>query len=581
MKNQSIFSFNFQWAFFVALSLGLMLSIGCNKDDEEPTPEAPIASFQFEVSTDNFLEVSFTNFSQNATSYAWDFGDGKTSTEKDPTHVYDAAGVYTVALTASNDAGESAKREETITLTDPDAQLTLLAGAESKTWYLLREGVALGIGPEINDVSWWAFGGAAAPLADRPCILDDAYTFTRDGAFEYSSNGTLYIDEAACCGGWHESAGCWDESDPDVWGDNPSRSAFGNGGDYTFEFDQAANTLTINGEGAFIGLANKTNSGDNPNPESTKFYEIITLAEGDIADTLQLGLPINGGSNANGGGGYWNFYLVSYKNPADLPDIPASEPRANFDFQKNGLTVTFTNTSANATSYSWNFGDGMISTEESPTHTYMAEGAYTVTLTAMDDDGNMDEISKEVVLSSVAFTPAALSSADGKVWRLDGANSYYVGETIGSNGWWAGITEADVETRACQMDDEFIFFDDGTFQYDAKGSVWGEPFMLVDFACVDESELQAPYDVLGSGTYTFEVMEGSDDTNAMITVIGDGAFIGFPKGNNSGELDGTVAPPGQITYEVIDYSSAGGTDVITISVNYTAGWWTMRLISEN
>ncbi len=579
MKNQSIFSFNFKWAFTVALSLGLFLSIGCNKDDEEPTPEAPIASFQFEVSQDNFLEVSFTNFSQNATSYAWDFGDGKTSTDKDPTHVYDAAGVYTVALTASNDAGESAKREETITLTDPDEQLTLLAGADSKTWYLERQGVALGIGPGINDNTWWSFGGVT-PLADRPCILDDSYTFHRDGAWEYNSAGTIFIDSEGN-GGWHPTEGCWDDSDPSAWGDNPSRSAFGNGGDYTYEFDQAGNTITINGEGAFIGLPNKTNTGDNSDPVNTKFYEIITLTEGDIADTLQLGLPINGGVD-----GYWNFYLVSYKNPADLPDIPASQPRANFTFEKDGLTVTFTNTSANSSSYSWDFGDGMISTEESPTHTYAAEGAYTVTLTAMDDEGNMDEISKDVVVSSAAFTPGVLSSADGKVWRLDGANSYYVGPAAGSNEWWAGITEDDVAVRGCQMDDEYIFFDDGTFQYDAKGDLWGEPFMLVDFACVEESALEPPYDVLGSGTYSFEATEGGGDQRPSVTVIGEGAFLGFPKGFNGGELDGTIPPVGQITYEVLEYSAAGGTEVIVVSVDISAnqdgtGWWTMRLISEN
>lgn len=580
MKDRSIFSFNFQWAFTVALSLGLFLSMGCNKDDEQPTPEAPIASFQFEVSTDNFLEVAFTNFSQNATSFQWDFGDGQSSTDRDPTHVYAAAGEYTVVLTASNAAGQSAKREEKITLTDPDALLTLLTGADSKTWYLMREGVALGIGPAPGDNQWWSFGGVT-PLADRPCILDDFFTFHRDGKFEFNSDGTIFIDSEGN-GGWHPTEGCWDETDPNVWGDNPSRSAFASGGDYTFDFDKVNNTITINGEGAYIGLANKANTGDNPNPESTKFYEVVNLAEGDIADTLQLALPINGG----GANGYWNFNLVSYKNPADLPDIPSSMPRANFTFAKEGLTVNFTNTSANASSYSWDFGDGMISTEVSPSHTYAAEGTYTVTLTAMDDGGNTDAVSKEVVVSSAAFTPAALSSADGKAWVLDGANSYYVGPAIGSSEWWPGISEDDVAVRTCQMDDEYIFFDDGTFQYDAKGDVWGEPFMLVDNACVEESALQAPYDVLGSGAYSFEATEAGGDDRAKVTVIGKGAFIGFPKGFNGGELNGTNEPAEQITYEVLEYSAAGGVEVLVVSVDISAAqdgtaWWTMRLRSGN
>ena len=580
MKDRSIFSLNFQWAFFVALGLGLVMSVGCKKDSEEPIPEAPIAAFQFEVSTDNFLEVAFTNFSQNASSYTWDFGDGQTSTEKDPTHVYAAAGNYTVKLTAANDKGETAMREESFTLTDPDELLTLLAGSDSKTWYLQREGVALGIGPAPGDNQWWSFGGVT-PLADRPCILDDSYTFRRDGAFGLDSDGTIFIDSEGN-GGWHPAEGCWDETDPNVWGDNASRSAFGSGGDYTYDFDKVNNTITINGEGAYIGLANKGNSGDNPNPESTKFYEIITLVGGDIADTLKLALPINGG----GDNGYWNFNLVSYKNPADLPDIPSSEPRANFTFEKDGLTVNFTNTSANSSSYSWDFGDGMISSEESPSHTYAAEGAYMVTLTAMDDQGQTDATTKEVVVSSASFTPAALSSADGKVWQLDGAASYYVGPTAGSGEWWGGITEDDVAVRACQMDDEYIFFDDGTFQYDAKGQVWAEDFMLGDFSCTDESALQAPYDVLGSGTYSFESMEASGDNRATVTVIGKGAFLGFPKGFNGGELNGTIEPVDQITYEVLEYSASGGVEILVVTVDISAnqdgtGWWTMRLRSEN
>ncbi len=582
MKHRSFFLLNFRWAFIAALGLGVILATGCNKDDDDiPQVDTPIASFQFEVSQDNFLEVAFTNFSQNASTYQWDFGDGNTSTEKDPTHVYDKAGTYTVVLTAFNSEGESAKRNETITLNDPDQQLTLLAGAESKTWYLMREGIALGIGPAAGDNQWWSFGGVT-PLADRPCILDDAYTFTRDGAFEFNSAGTIFIDSEGN-GGWHPTEGCWEETNPDVWGDNPARSAFGNGGDYTYDFDDANQTLTINGEGAYIGLANKTNTGDNPNPEMVKSYVIVNLASGDIADTLQLALPIN-----NGDGGYWNYNLVSYKNIADLPDIPSAVPNASFNFEKDGLTVTFTNTSSNSTSYSWDFGDGGMSTEVNPTHTYAAEGAYTVTLSAMDDDGNMDQIAKEVVVSSAAFTPDVLSSADGKAWVLDGAQSYFVGPAAGSGEWWPGITEDDVEVRACQMDDEYIFFDDGTYEYATQGDVWAEDFMGGSFACIAESELMDPYDALASGTYTYEVTEAMGDERAKITVIGEGAFIGFAKGFNGGELNPAngVGPASQITYEVLEYSAAGGVEVLTVAVDISAdqsgtAWWTMRIRTAN
>ncbi|MFN3762249.1 MAG: carboxypeptidase regulatory-like domain-containing protein, partial [Anaerolineae bacterium] len=46
--------------------------------------------------------VAFTNLSRNATAYRWDFGDGATSTDTDPSHAYSAPGTYTVVLTATN-----------------------------------------------------------------------------------------------------------------------------------------------------------------------------------------------------------------------------------------------------------------------------------------------------------------------------------------------------------------------------------------------------------------------------------------------------------------------------------------------
>lgn len=48
------------------------------------------------------LTVDFTNNTTNATTYHWDFGDGNTSSEIDPTHTYATAGSYIVALLANN-----------------------------------------------------------------------------------------------------------------------------------------------------------------------------------------------------------------------------------------------------------------------------------------------------------------------------------------------------------------------------------------------------------------------------------------------------------------------------------------------
>lgn len=53
-------------------------------------------------STVNGMTAQFTNTSQNATQYNWDFGDGNFSTQISPSHAYSSNGIYIVTLTASN-----------------------------------------------------------------------------------------------------------------------------------------------------------------------------------------------------------------------------------------------------------------------------------------------------------------------------------------------------------------------------------------------------------------------------------------------------------------------------------------------
>ena len=65
----------------------------------------PISNFSF---VENQSEVSFTNLSENADSYLWDFGDTQTSTEVNPIHNYANSGSYHVVLTATNQCSQDA-----------------------------------------------------------------------------------------------------------------------------------------------------------------------------------------------------------------------------------------------------------------------------------------------------------------------------------------------------------------------------------------------------------------------------------------------------------------------------------------
>ena len=70
---------------------------------EEPVSVVPVANFSSNVTSGTApLTVQFTDSSENATSWNWDFGDGMNSTDQNPMHTYSTAGNYTVNLTASN-----------------------------------------------------------------------------------------------------------------------------------------------------------------------------------------------------------------------------------------------------------------------------------------------------------------------------------------------------------------------------------------------------------------------------------------------------------------------------------------------
>lgn len=102
----------------------------------------------------------------------------------------------------------------------------------------------------------------------------------------------------------------------------------------------------------------------------------------------------------------------------DGPDGPQVEaPTADFDYSIDGLTVTFTDKSKNATSYKWTFGDGETSKEASPKHTYSAAGDYTVKLTVANSEGATANKEASFTLAGAAkayFTAKAQTDRAGK-----------------------------------------------------------------------------------------------------------------------------------------------------------------------
>jgi PKD repeat protein len=82
---------------YILLLCAAMISVvsGSCKKDETPAK----ADLLYEVVVDG-NQVRFTVMTEGVSSYNWDFGDGQTSTEANPTHVYPGKGKYVPTLTA-------------------------------------------------------------------------------------------------------------------------------------------------------------------------------------------------------------------------------------------------------------------------------------------------------------------------------------------------------------------------------------------------------------------------------------------------------------------------------------------------
>ena len=79
---------------------------------------------------------------------------------------------------------------------------------------------------------------------------------------------------------------------------------------------------------------------------------------------------------------------------------------ASFAANVTGSQIAFSNTTTNATSYLWNFGDGVTVTGVNPVHTYASNGVYTVTLTASNSCKSVT-ISQQVVIGPTAIDEPA------------------------------------------------------------------------------------------------------------------------------------------------------------------------------
>lgn len=112
-----------------------------------------------------------------------------------------------------------------------------------------------------------------------------------------------------------------------------------------------------------------------------------------------------------------SIMMVACTDPnagGDDPTPTGGTPKADFEYAIDGLTVTFTDKSENATSYKWDFGDGESAKTASPTHEYLAGGSYTVTLTVANADGERDTKEASITLQGGSGSVKAFFTSESQ-----------------------------------------------------------------------------------------------------------------------------------------------------------------------
>ena len=129
--------------------------------------------------------IAFTDeSSNNPISWSWDFGDGSTSSEQNPTHVYEAAGIYSISLTVTNCAGSDDEvKTDHIAISIPVPVAGFSADVTSAN---TSDTVTFTDQSTNSPTSWeWDFGDGNTSAEQNP-----AHTYTDAGTYNVTLTAT-------------------------------------------------------------------------------------------------------------------------------------------------------------------------------------------------------------------------------------------------------------------------------------------------------------------------------------------------------------------------------------------------------
>ncbi len=423
----------------------------------------PVAGFSANPSGNLTVQFTDTSTSSNGgiTAWAWNFGDGGTSTDKNPTHTYGQPGNFTVSLTVSDSGGNNATSGAVAVAAPLLPPVASFSSAPAGNLTIQFTDTSTSSNGGITG-RLWSFGDGGTSADQNP-----VHTYAQAGIYNVSlqvtDNGgnntaTNQVNVAAplvppaasfsIADQGNQTFGFADTSTSSSGGITARNWAFGDGGTSADQnpqhtYAQAGDytvTLTVTDNGGQNTATNVVHvapplqppvasftSADQGN-QTFKFTDASTSTSGGITAWAwnfgdnQTGNEQNPSHTYAQPGDYTITLTVTDAggqnsiNGAVHVAAPAQPPTASFTSAPNGnLTVQFTDTSVSTnggiTAWAWNFGDNQTSNDQNPVHTYAAGGDYSVTLTVTDPGGNNSTVMPVSVATPAQPPVAGFSSA--------------------------------------------------------------------------------------------------------------------------------------------------------------------------
>ena len=322
---------------------------------------APVASFSGTPTSGTVpLTVNFTDTStNNPNRWSWNFGDNTTSTSQNPSHIYNSVGTYTVSLTAFNNAGSNTSTKTSYITVNSLPVSPTVAFTGTPLSGVIPLTVNFTDNSTGSPTSWlWNFGDNTTSTIQNPTHVfsnTGTYTIKLTASNTNGSNTLTKNSYITALSGAVPQA-------------NFSGTPLTGNISMTVNFTD----LSLNNPTSWLW-----NFGDNTTSTSKNPSKTFTVP-GSYSITLKA--TNSSGSNTITKN---NYITLSYNLP------PVAQFTSNVKTGRAPLTVYFSDTSSGYPNrWLWNFGDGITSQLQNPSHRYSTRGTFNVSLQVWNNVGN-------------------------------------------------------------------------------------------------------------------------------------------------------------------------------------------------